>query len=109
MKLLKWLTIAGCCFGISGCMMNEEAVVYPEVEPCEVVWINGASYYYVSPGIYYQVIIRGGGYNGGGYRYWGTRPAPPIHRVPSQPHYGGSGHGPHFPSAPHRFRGSLRH
>ena len=69
MKPLKWLTIIGCCLGISGCVIRDSSLAYPEVEPHEVVWINGTPYYYSSPGLYYRVYIQDGN-----YRYLGAHP-----------------------------------
>jgi hypothetical protein len=93
MKLLLTLIIG---LSVSGCVMNEASLSYPEVDSYNVVWINGISYYYVSPGVYYRVIVRGGQ-----YLYWGTNIGSP-HLAPHQGvhHHGFGGHGiishPHF-------------
>jgi hypothetical protein len=100
MKIFKLFLIIGFALIVSGCILSENAAVYPEPEPSGVIWINGMPYYYVDPGIYYRVYIRDGN-----YRYLGTPPHVtiplyPEQRRPAHPHIDGH-HGNGYHAPPH--------
>jgi hypothetical protein len=95
MKIFKLFIIAISFFSISGCVFDEGSLVYPEPEPCNVIWINGIPYYYLNPGIYYRVYIQDGNYRylnvpGPGHISIPSYPGQRIHAHPhSDKHHGG--------------------
>jgi hypothetical protein len=86
MKIFKLFLIIGFALIVSGCILSENAAVYPEPEPSGVIWINGMPYYYLNPGIYYRVYIQDGN-----YRYLNVPghisiPSYPGQRIHAHPH-----------------------